>query len=115
MRELAAGGPILGRLARRDYAESSTTLEAGDRLLVFSDGIPEAASPSGEQFGDGRLQAFLAAHGHLSADALAGALLSQLETWSRPRPPGASPDEGTQGFADDLTLVVLAVTPPAAP
>jgi sigma-B regulation protein RsbU (phosphoserine phosphatase) len=110
VQELAAAGPILGRLARRDYAESRTTIEAGDRLLVFSDGIPEAMSPSGEPFGDDRLQAFLAAHGHLSADALAGALLSQLETWSLPHPPGAAPpDQDTQGFADDLTLIVLAV------
>jgi serine phosphatase RsbU (regulator of sigma subunit) len=110
VQELAAAGPILGRLARRDYAESRTTLEAGDRLLVFSDGIPEAMSPSGEPFGDDRLQAFLAAHGHLSADALAGALLTRLETWSLPHPPGAAPpDQDTQGFADDLTLIVLAV------
>jgi len=115
VRELASAGPILGRLARRDYAESGTVLEAGDRLLVFSDGIPEAASPSGEPFGDDRLQAFLAAHSHLSADALAGALLAELEAWSRPRPPGASPDEDTQTFADDLTLVVVAVAPPTTP
>jgi sigma-B regulation protein RsbU (phosphoserine phosphatase) len=111
VRELAAAGPVLGRLARRDYAESCITLEAGDRLLVFSDGILEAMSPSGEPFGDGRLQAFLAAHGHLSADAIAAALLALLETWSRPHPPAAaSPDQDAHGFADDLTLVVLAAS-----
>jgi sigma-B regulation protein RsbU (phosphoserine phosphatase) len=109
VRELSSPGPVLGRFARGDYVESCTFLEAGDRLLVFSDGIPEAASPSGEPFGDDRLQAFLAEHGHLSPDAFAGALLSHLEKWSQLRPPGASPDEGAQGFADDLTLVVLAI------
>lgn len=114
VRELSSAGPILGRLARRDYLESCISLEAGDRLLVFSDGIPEAASPSGEPFGDDRLQTFLTEHGHLSPDAFAGALLSRLETWSQPRAPGASPDEGTQGFADDLTLIVLAIASPAA-
>lgn len=115
VRELPSAGPLLGRLARRDYVESCASLEAGDRLLVFSDGIPEAASPSGEPFGDDRLQAFLAEHGHLSADAFASALLSHLENWSQPRPPRASPGEGTQSFADDLTLVVLDVGSPAAP
>ncbi|HVR08015.1 MAG TPA: PP2C family protein-serine/threonine phosphatase [Thermoanaerobaculia bacterium] len=110
VRELKSAGPILGRLARSDYAESRTSLEAGDRLVVFSDGIPEAAAPSGELFGDDRLQVFLAEHGQLSPDAFAGALLSRLEEWSHPGPPGASPDRGAQGFADDLTLVVLAVT-----
>jgi len=110
--ELSSAGPILGRLARRDYVESCTSLEAGDRLMVFSDGIPEAASPSGEPFGDDRLRAFLAEHGQLPPDAFAGALLARLEKWSRPRPAGAPPDEGAQAFADDLTLVVLAVGSP---
>ena len=114
VRELAAGGPILGRFARRDYVEACTALEADDRLVVFSDGIPEAASPSGEPFGDDRLQAFLAAHGHLSPDAIAGALLSRLEEWSRPRPAAMQTEEGAQGFADDLTLVVLAIAPQTA-
>ncbi|HLX06872.1 MAG TPA: PP2C family protein-serine/threonine phosphatase [Thermoanaerobaculia bacterium] len=115
VRELAAEGPVLGRLARRDYAESRAALAAGDRLLVFSDGILESASPSGEPFGDGRLQAFLAEHGHLSPDAFAGALLSRLEEWSGPRPPAGSPDEPGPGHADDLTLVVLAIGSPHEP
>jgi len=114
VRELSSAGAVLGRLGRRDYAESCTSLEAGDRLLVFSDGIPEAASPSGELFGDDRLQAFLAEHGHLAPDAFAGALLSRLEQWSRPRPAGAPEEKSAPGFADDLTLVVLAVASPAA-
>jgi sigma-B regulation protein RsbU (phosphoserine phosphatase) len=115
VRELESAGPILGRLARRDYAESRTSLEAGDRILVFSDGIPEAASPSGEQFGDDRLRAFLAEHGHLAPDAFAASLLAHLERWSQPQPPGAPPDEGAPGFTDDLTLVVLAIASPPAP
>ena len=117
VRELSSAGPILGRLGRHDYVESSTSLAAGDRLLVFSDGITEAVSPSGEPFGDARLQAFLAEHGHLSPDAFAAALLSRLEEWSGPRPPGAgvSPDDGASGFADDLTFVVLAIASPPRP
>jgi sigma-B regulation protein RsbU (phosphoserine phosphatase) len=111
VRELTSAGPILGRFGRRDYVESCISLESGDRLVVFSDGIPEAASPSGEPFGDGRLQTFLVEHGHLSPEAFAGALLSRLEEWSRPRPAGTPPDEGAPGFADDLTLVVMAVVP----
>jgi sigma-B regulation protein RsbU (phosphoserine phosphatase) len=108
VRELSSAGPILGRLGRSDYVESCTSLAAGDRILVFSDGISEALSPAGELFGDDRLQAFLAEHGHLSPDAFADALISRLETWSRPGLPGASAGGGEHGFADDLTFVVLA-------
>lgn len=111
VRELPSTGPILGRLGRSDYGESRLDLALGDRVLVFSDGIPEAASPSGEQFGDTRLQSFLAEHGHLAADAFAGALLAHLERWSRPAPSRTPADEGAPAFADDLTLVVLAVEP----
>jgi sigma-B regulation protein RsbU (phosphoserine phosphatase) len=60
--ELGSGGPVMGRLRRAVYTESSLPLAPGDRLLLFTDGIPEALSPAGEPFGDERLQDFLASH-----------------------------------------------------
>ncbi|WP_341483224.1 PP2C family protein-serine/threonine phosphatase [Streptomyces tubbatahanensis] len=40
----------------------STELEPGDRLLLYTDGITEARSPAGEEFGLGRFLDFLLRH-----------------------------------------------------
>ena len=42
-------------------ARCETRLEAGDRLLLYTDGITEARSPRGEYFGEQRLTDFVAA------------------------------------------------------
>ncbi len=98
--ELAPGGPVMGRLGRALYDETSLPLEPGDRLLLFTDGIPEALSPAGEPFGDERLQALLAAHAPQTAEQIAEALLARLAEWT-----GRS-----AAFEDDLTFVVAGVT-----
>ncbi|HEY4589896.1 MAG TPA: SpoIIE family protein phosphatase [Thermoanaerobaculia bacterium] len=98
--ELAQGGPVMGRLRRAVYTEESLPLEPGDRLLLFTDGIPEALSPGGEPFGDERLQALLAAHAAQSAEQIAEALLARVAEWT-----GRS-----ASFDDDLTFVVAGIT-----
>jgi sigma-B regulation protein RsbU (phosphoserine phosphatase) len=98
--ELAQGGPVMGRLRRAVYAEASLPLEPGDRLLLFTDGIPEALSPAGEPFGDERLQALLADHAAQSPERIAEALLARLAEWT-----GRS-----AAFEDDLTFVVAGIT-----
>jgi sigma-B regulation protein RsbU (phosphoserine phosphatase) len=98
--ELAPGGPVMGRLRRAVYGEESLPLEPGDRLLLFTDGIPEALSPAGEPFGDERLQALLAAHASDSAERIAEALLARVAEWT-----GRS-----ASFDDDLTFVVAGIT-----
>ena len=98
IRELQGGGPILGRFRRALYSETAEPLEPGDRVVLFTDGIPEARDRSGEPFGDARLQEHLAGHAGLGADALAGSILERISAWT-----GRS-----GGFEDDLTLIVLA-------
>jgi phosphoserine phosphatase RsbU/P len=101
--ELAHGGLVIGRLRRAVYTEASLPLEPGDRILLFTDGIPEAASPTGEQLGDDRLRQFLEEHATLSAGRIADALLARVAEWTG----------RTQGFDDDLTLVVVGIDGPA--
>lgn len=98
--ELAQGGPVMGRLGRALYAEASLPLEPGDRLLLFTDGIPEALSPAGEPFGDERLQALLAAHAPQPAEQIAEALLARVAEWTG----------RNASFEDDLTFVVAGIT-----
>lgn len=52
---LRGGGAVLGMLPEWSYTDSTVKLDAGDRLLLFTDGIAEAATPAGEEFGEERL------------------------------------------------------------
>ena len=95
--ELPLGGTVIGRLRRAGYEEVSVDLEAGDRLLLFTDGIPEALGLGGEAFGEERLRALLARRASLSTEAIAEDLLAEVAAWRR-----------AATFEDDLTLVVVA-------
>ena len=59
VKRMVRGGPVLGVVADADYEEGVLTLSPGDRLVLFTDGITEAArvaDPSQrEELGDERL------------------------------------------------------------
>jgi phosphoserine phosphatase RsbU/P len=97
--ELAHNGAIIGRFRRTTYTEASMAIGPGDRLLLFTDGIPEARSPAGEPFGDDRLRSFLTDHASRPAERIAEALIARIAEWT-----GRS-----AGFEDDLTLVVVGI------
>ncbi|MBX9578667.1 MAG: SpoIIE family protein phosphatase [Gemmataceae bacterium] len=69
------------------YEEHVLDLAPGDRLVLYSDGVPEAVSPGGEQFGRDRLLAAVEARrGRPLADAVA-ALEADLLAWCGPARP----------------------------
>ncbi len=102
--ELPPGGVVLGRLRRADYAETTVPLAPGDRILLFTDGIPEALSPGGEMFGEERLREVLAAsisyqnRRENAAENVAETLVARVAAWT-----------GRTTFDDDLTLVVAGI------
>ena len=75
---LESRGTPIG-LAEDAYEERSVRLEAGDRLYLYSDGVPEAMDPVDKPFGDARL---LEAIGRGRSEPLQGALLL---SWGRSR------------------------------
>jgi sigma-B regulation protein RsbU (phosphoserine phosphatase) len=52
---LAPTATVVGLFAEMEAGQASVDLRCGDTLLVFSDGITEAVSDDGEEFGDERL------------------------------------------------------------
>jgi serine/threonine protein phosphatase PrpC len=76
---------------------------SGDRILLFTDGIPEALSPGAEMFGEERLRNVLASHATQSTEATADSLVAQVAAWTG----------RTAAFDDDLTLVVVGIDPEA--
>jgi serine phosphatase RsbU (regulator of sigma subunit)/pSer/pThr/pTyr-binding forkhead associated (FHA) protein len=53
--KLEAGGPIVGLFEWAMFEEGTVKLAPGDWLVVFSDGVSEALSVTGEEFGDARI------------------------------------------------------------
>lgn len=94
--ELPGNGRFLGMLDGLQLDEYEMQLQPGDRLVLFSDGVPDAISPAEEQFGGARLTAVVAAAAHLPATALAAHIAQELACWMQDAPP-----------FDDLTLLVV--------
>jgi sigma-B regulation protein RsbU (phosphoserine phosphatase) len=90
-------GLVLGVTADWSYSTDDHALEAGDRLVCFTDGITEALSPDGEEFGEPRLVEIIQEHVEASAEQLTGIVSGAVTAW-------------TNGSAqDDATLIALAV------
>ena len=51
---------VLGRKRRIDYKEHRVTLQPGDVLFLYTDGVTEAINPDGQMYGDSRLEGVLA-------------------------------------------------------
>ena len=52
---LAEGGAVLGVFDTGEYRQDEVALRPGDRLVLYTDGITEAANVAGEEFGEERL------------------------------------------------------------
>jgi sigma-B regulation protein RsbU (phosphoserine phosphatase) len=100
---LSSWGFPLGVRRREAFREHTVEFAAGDRLVLYSDGLIEAIDDDGEPFGFERFEKTIAASGHLSADEMKKALLSSVRKFTRNRPP-----------EDDQTLVVVAFEDEAA-
>jgi len=94
---LREGGPVLGVFDKRNYEMGSAALVPGDRVILFTDGVTEACSPEGEEFGEARLLHLLQDHRALSAHELQAKILAVVAEFSGGR------------WQDDATLLVLAV------
>src|SRR5208283_2040193 len=76
--EVVENGLFLGMFAEATYASIQTPIAAGDRCVVYTDGIPEAKSPSQEEFGTARFKRFMESNQGLAADQFAEGLLDEL-------------------------------------
>ena len=90
----AAGVPI-GILEDFKYDKASITVDQGDRLILYTDGINEAPDKSGEMFGISRLQT-LVAEGRGALEEAGDKIVAEVKQFIT----------GTQQ-ADDMCLVIV--------
>ena len=103
LQELTEGGMVLGLFAAAQYDCGSVDLEAGDHIVLFTDGAIEARDTHGEEFGMHRLEALLKEN----AGAPAADILARLQEAI------AAFSAGTPQH-DDITLMVLGFQESAA-
>jgi sigma-B regulation protein RsbU (phosphoserine phosphatase) len=94
-RRLAPTGPIVGLLPGATFDEGHAQMDPGDVLVCFTDGLAEAESRDGSDFGEEAIIALVREHQHRSADDIFEALLV-----------GVFKHMEGSGFKDDVTLVV---------
>jgi len=94
--ELPNGGPAFGIMNDAEYKEQSITLESGDVLVTFSDGLTEACNERGDFFGEDRLKIKLAKAAGFPAALIGSHLLDDVKQFV-----------GNARAHDDLSLVIL--------
>jgi phosphoserine phosphatase RsbU/P len=99
LEKLGESGLLLGVRANEAYEESEFHFEAGDRLLLYTDGLTEAENGFGEPFGEAALSDFIRDHRNAGTEQFADLLLRDALAWSRN-------GRGT-GQEDDITFVVI--------
>jgi sigma-B regulation protein RsbU (phosphoserine phosphatase) len=95
---LDRSGIALGAVEETDYAETAVSLENGDAIVFYTDGVTEANNASGEMFGEQRLVNTIRANGGLPAGELMEKIKSEVIAFSNGVPQ-----------ADDITMIVLKV------
>jgi serine phosphatase RsbU (regulator of sigma subunit) len=94
LERLHATATILGMFADWQCTMGEATLQPGDTLVMYTDGITEAPSPAGEEFGERRLVETIREHSREAASDLLSRIHAAVQQFS----------SGAQ--ADDLTLVI---------
>ena len=98
----STGFPI--GLAEDAYEERSVRLAAGDRLYLYSDGVPEAMDPAGEQFGDARLLEAIGQGRSVPLQESVAALVGEVERW-----------RGAASAQDDISILAVEVSLASGP
>jgi len=96
VRRLECGGPIVGLFDAATFEEETVTLQPGDWLIVFSDGVSEAMSASGDEYGENRIVELVEGNKKLEPRQLLEALFADVREFTRGAPQ-----------SDDITAMVL--------
>jgi sigma-B regulation protein RsbU (phosphoserine phosphatase) len=109
VRELMTCGPVLGPLPEAVYKRGYVTMEPGDVLLVYTDGVTERLDFEGQgdedevhEFGRDRLVALLLDRRGTAAESLVAAVIEAVRAFGRGSP-----------LADDVSVLVIRRLPAA--
>jgi sigma-B regulation protein RsbU (phosphoserine phosphatase) len=100
VRELDARGIILGAVSGAEIEERAITIEPGDLVVFYTDGVTEAMDSSHQFFGEERLEAIVADKAGASAQEVLEAIVEAVRAFS-----------GGIAQSDDLAILVVRRSP----
>lgn len=89
-------GPLIGAFEGMEFLTLGVTLEPGDTLFCYTDGVTEAQTPAGEEFSDERCLPLLDSLGNLPLPEMLDALRREVGAFT-----------GTAMLDDDCTMLAL--------
>jgi sigma-B regulation protein RsbU (phosphoserine phosphatase) len=92
--QLRHGGTALGPFKKSVFVNHRATIEPGDRLVLYTDGLIEASNAAQEFYGDTAFERFIRARGPVPVEQFTQELLEDVGRWAK-----------IQG--DDLTIVAV--------
>ena len=93
---LDESGLMLGIMDPIDFPSARVSMEAGDVLVLFSDGVTEATNPAGELYSEERFEQWLIQHRKLNVEQLKEAILNEIKLFA----------DGAEQ-SDDITFILL--------
>jgi sigma-B regulation protein RsbU (phosphoserine phosphatase) len=89
-------GLVLGIMPDVPYQTFTTTLNAGDLLLTYTDGVTEAKSVDSKLYSDDKLLALAEAHRRETAAEIVGTVMRSVKEHAKAAPQ-----------SDDITILAL--------
>ncbi len=94
--ELKSTGPVLGPSSNQNYVTEYFNIDKNDLVVLYTDGIVEAANPKFEFYGEARLKEAIKKYQDLSAKDICHNILDEVQKF------------GANGkYSDDKTIVVI--------
>jgi phosphoserine phosphatase RsbU/P len=97
--KIMENGLVLGMVEESTYEALEFPLEAGDRYVLYTDGILEAENSDHEEYGVDRFMRFMEDNKQLGAEQFSQSFLGEISRWSE--------HTAKPGQQDDITLLVV--------
>jgi sigma-B regulation protein RsbU (phosphoserine phosphatase) len=97
--QLSSGGLITGVFEDSKYEQETVEMQPGGLMFMYTDGLSEALSPNGEEFGEERIEEVLAGSKQLPVKEISDEVVRRVKRWCKNVP-----------LHDDLTFVVMKVS-----
>lgn len=95
--KIVEGGTMVGLFRDWRYEENSLTIEAGDMLVLLTDGLIEATNEMNEEFGENGIISVWEANRKLNAEGLGGKIIECVSEFCN------------GSFLDDATMLIISL------